>query len=48
MFNSWLSSKYHKEIIDDKIYKFYNFKFGYNKFGDVIGVGVFSQYVVML
>lgn len=48
MFNCWLSSKEHKKIIDNKKYKFYNFKFNYNKFGDVIGVGVFSQYVEML
>ncbi len=44
MFEGWLSSKNHKEIIDNKIYKFYNFKFGYNKFGKIVGIGIFSQY----
>ncbi len=48
MFNCWLSSKNHKKIIDNNKYRYYNFKFGYNKFGHVIGVGVFSQYVEML
>ena len=48
MFNCWLSSKDHKKIIDNNKYSYYNFKFNYNKFGDVIGVGVFSQYVEML
>lgn len=45
LFNGWLSSKNHKKIIDNNKYKFYNFKFGYNKFDRLIGVGVFSQYI---
>ncbi len=48
IFNGWLSSKNHKKIIDDKKLKYYNFKFGYNKFGRLVGVGVFSGYVEML
>ncbi len=48
MFEGWLSSKNHKEIIDDKLYKCYNFKFGYNKFGKIVGIGVFSQYIEIL
>lgn len=48
MFYRWLSSKPHKKIIDDKELKYYNFKFAYNKFGRVLGIGVFSEYVVML
>lgn len=48
IFNGWLSSKNHKKIIDNNKYKIYNFKFGYNKFGQLVGVGVFSGYVEML
>jgi hypothetical protein len=48
MFYRWLSSKPHKKIIDDKELKYYNFKFAYNKFGRIVGIGVFSENVVML
>ncbi len=47
-FDRWLKSKGHRKIIDDKRLKFYNFKFGYNKFGSMIGIGVFSKYREML
>jgi hypothetical protein len=42
-FNNWLKSKGHKVLIDRKNYRFYNFKFGYNKFDRIVGVGVFSN-----
>lgn len=43
MFYRFLASKPHKKIIDNKKLKYYNFKFGFNKFDHIVGVGTFSE-----